>query len=43
MITNFKRHAVKAGPGHYVLEKGVNVPIHAFLSEELFNASEDDS
>lgn len=40
---SFKHNAYKAGPGHYVLEKGVAVPIHAFLSDELYNASEDQS
>lgn len=40
---SFKHHAYKAGPGHYVLEKGVTVPVHAFLNEELYNASEEES
>lgn len=40
---SFKYHAQNIGPGHYVLEKGGKVPIHAFLSEELYNASEEDA
>lgn len=40
---SFKYRACLASPGHYVLDKGVKVPIHAFLNEELYNASEEDA
>ena len=44
---SFKYQAQKAGPGHYVLEvklaDGKKSPIHAFLSDELYDASEEDS
>lgn len=39
-FSKFKNAAYKAGPGHYVLEQYVKVPVHAFLSDELFAASE---
>lgn len=39
---SFKYQAVLAGPGHYVLE-GLPAPIHAFLSEELYALSEEES
>lgn len=38
-FSKFKQAAQKAGPGHYVLEQYVKVPVHAFLSDELFAAS----
>lgn len=41
---SFKYRAIQVSPGHYVLDqKSINVPIHAFLSEELFNASEEEA
>lgn len=38
-FSKFKQAVTKAGPGHYVLEQYVKVPVHAFLSDELFAAS----
>lgn len=40
---SFKYQAYKAGPGHYVLEAGVKVPVHAFLSDELYAISEEEA
>ena len=40
---SFKFQAYKASPGHYVLDKGLKIPIHAFLSDELYAASEEES
>lgn len=40
---SFKFAAEKAGPGHYVLTKGVKVPVNVFLSDELYQASEEDA
>lgn len=40
---SFKKRAELAGPGHYVLPKGpdIKVPVDVFLSQELYEASED--
>lgn len=44
---SFKYQAQKASPGHYVLEvkleNGKKSPIHAFLNDELYDASEEES
>jgi len=42
---SFKACAVQVGPGHYVLpqSKKVKVPVDVFLSEELYNASEEEA
>ncbi len=40
---SFKYAAEKAGPGHYVLSKGVKIPVNVFLSDELYQASEEDA
>lgn len=36
-----KRRAEKVGPSHYVLADGVPVPVHVFLNEELYDASDE--
>src|SRR5262245_38442272 len=35
-----KQRAEKVGPSHYVLSDGVPVPVHVFLNDELFAASD---
>lgn len=35
-----KQRAEKVGPSHYVLADGVPVPVHVFLNDELFAASD---
>lgn len=40
---SFKYAAEKAGPSHYVLSKGVKVPVNVFLSDELYGASEEEA
>jgi tRNA-splicing ligase RtcB len=40
---SFKYQAYKASEGHYVLTKGVKAEIHAFLSDELYAASEEEA
>ena len=35
-----KQRAELVGPSHYVLSDGVPVPVHVFLSEELYEASD---
>lgn len=40
---SYKYQAQKVAPGEYALEVGVGAKIHAFLSDELYNASEEDS
>lgn len=40
---SFKFSAEKAGPGHYVLTKGVKVPVNVFLSDDLYQASEEEA
>jgi len=38
---SFKYRAQKIAEGHWVLEAGCNVPVHAFLSDELYRDSEE--
>ncbi len=38
---SLKYQAEKVGDGHYVLSKGVNVPVDVFLSDALYDASEE--
>lgn len=38
---SFKYQIEKAGPGHYVLTKGVKIPVDFFLSEALFDILEE--
>jgi tRNA-splicing ligase RtcB (3'-phosphate/5'-hydroxy nucleic acid ligase) len=38
-----KRRAERVGPSHYVLSDGVPVPVHVFLSDELYRASDDNA
>lgn len=40
---SYKYQAYKAGPSHYVLDKGVKIPVHAFLNDALYDASEEES
>lgn len=36
-----KQRAEKVGPSHYVLSDGVPVPVHVFLNDELYEASDE--
>src|SRR3990172_9358485 len=40
---SFKYQAEKVGEGHYVLDQGVNVPVDVFLSDALYQASEEEA
>lgn len=40
---SFKYAAEKHAPGHYVLTKGCRVPVNVFLSDELYQMSEEEA